>query len=49
MRKVTRLYFREARKIIEAAPTLAMKANLKEAEQIKKRLNEVGAKVSLKK
>ena len=35
--------------LIEAAPSLISKVDLKKAEQIKKLLNEAGAKVTLKK
>lgn len=49
IREVTGLGLKEAKELIEAAPSSVIKVDLKEAEIIKKRLNEAGAKVSLKK
>lgn len=48
VRRVTSLEVKEAREMIENAPTLVIKTNLKEAEQIKNLLNKAGAKVSIR-
>lgn len=47
--EVTGLGLKEGKELIEAAPSLIIKVDLKKAERIKKLLNEAGAKVSLKK
>ena len=47
--EVTGLGLKEGKQLIEAAPSLIIKVDLKKAERIKKLLNEAGAKVSLKK
>ncbi len=49
IRGVTGLDLKEAVKLMDAAPTSIIKVGLNEAEEIKKRLMEAGAKVSLKK
>ena len=46
---ITGLGLKEGKDLIEAAPSLIIKTDLNKAEQIKKRLNEAGAQVSLKK
>ena len=46
---ITGLGLKEGKDLIEAAPSLIIKVDLKKAEQIKKLLNEAGAKVTLKK
>ena len=47
--EVTGLGLKEGKDLIEAAPSLIIKADLKKAERIKKLLNKAGAKVTLKK
>ncbi len=49
IRGVTGLAIKEAVELMDAAPTSIIKVGLNEAEEIKKRLMEAGAKVSLKK
>ena len=49
IRGVTGLDIKEAVELMDAAPTSIIKVGLNEAEEIKKRLMEAGAKVSLKK
>ena len=48
VRGVTGLALKETVELIDAAPTSIIKVGLNEAEEIKKRLIEAGAKVSLK-
>ena len=46
--KITKLTVDQASKLLKTLPTPVIKVDSKEAEQIQKRLNEAGAKVTLK-
>ena len=46
---ITGLGLKEGKDLIEAAPSLIIKTNLKKAQEIEKLLTEAGAKVTLKK